>query len=75
VGPKLVYDATDMAKMRTCGTVENIMTTWNTIFDKIVTCGTLLNFMTTWNTLFLKYCLYVGMMLVYDIFRAYGITK
>jgi hypothetical protein len=54
--------------MLTCGTLENFRTTWNTIFEKMITCGTLLNFMTTWNILFLKYCLHVGLMLVYDIF-------
>jgi hypothetical protein len=53
-GPKLVYDTADMAKMLTCGTLKNFMTTWNTIFEKMLTCGTLLNFMTTWNNLFLK---------------------
>jgi hypothetical protein len=34
VGPKLVYDTADMAKMLTCGTLENFMTTWNTLFLK-----------------------------------------
>jgi hypothetical protein len=32
--PKLVYDAADMAKMLPCGTLENFMTTWNTLFSK-----------------------------------------
>jgi hypothetical protein len=54
MGPKLVYDVVDKAKMLTCGILENFMTTWNTIFEKMLTCGTLLNFMTTWNNLFLK---------------------
>jgi hypothetical protein len=38
-------------KWLTCGTLENFMTTWNTLFLK---CGTQLNFMMTCNTLFLK---------------------
>jgi hypothetical protein len=34
VGAKLVYDAVDMVKMLTCGTLLNFMTTWNTLFSK-----------------------------------------
>jgi hypothetical protein len=34
VGPNLFYDAADMAKMLICGTLENFMTTWNTLFSK-----------------------------------------
>jgi hypothetical protein len=34
VGPNLVYDAADMAKMLICGTLENFMTTWNTLLSK-----------------------------------------
>jgi hypothetical protein len=41
VGPNLVYDAADMAKMLICGTLENFMTTWNTLLSKkMLTCGT-----------------------------------
>jgi hypothetical protein len=32
--PKFVYDVADMAKMLTCGILENFMTTWNTLFSK-----------------------------------------
>jgi hypothetical protein len=34
VGLKLVYDTADLAKMHTYGTLENFMTTWNTLIGK-----------------------------------------
>jgi hypothetical protein len=54
VGPKLVYDVADLAKMLTCETLENFNDLERSNFERMLTCGTLLNFMTTWNTLFLK---------------------
>jgi hypothetical protein len=34
VGPKLVYDASNLAKMFACGTLPNFMMSWNTLFSK-----------------------------------------
>jgi hypothetical protein len=34
VGPKLVYDTADMAKMLTCETLANFMTNWNILFSE-----------------------------------------
>jgi hypothetical protein len=56
--------------------LENFMTTWNTIFEKMLTCGTLLNFVTTRNTLCFKIMLTCGTDVgLWCIFRAYVITK
>ena len=66
----------DLAKMLTCGTLENLMTTWNTLFSKkCLHVGP--NWILWWlGTLYFKIMLTCGTDVgLWRFFRAYGVTK